>query len=27
MRPGVVQTSNALALMRRLGLLGDGSPA
>jgi hypothetical protein len=26
MRPGVVQTSNALALMRTLGLLGDGPP-
>ena len=27
MRPGVVQTSNALALMRTLGLLRDGTPA
>ncbi|HEX6209798.1 MAG TPA: DNA mismatch repair protein MutS [Methylomirabilota bacterium] len=27
MRPGVVQTSNALALMRTLGLLRDGPPA
>jgi hypothetical protein len=26
MRPGVVQTSNALALMRTLGLLRDGTP-
>ncbi len=26
MRPGVVQTSNALALMRTLGLLRDGAP-
>ncbi len=26
MRPGVVQTSNALALMRTLGLLRDGQP-
>jgi hypothetical protein len=25
MRPGVVQTSNALALMRTLGLLPDAS--
>jgi hypothetical protein len=27
MRPGVVRTSNALALMRELGLLRDGPPA
>jgi hypothetical protein len=26
MRPGVVQTSNALALMRTLGLWHDGEP-
>jgi DNA mismatch repair ATPase MutS len=26
MRPGVVQTSNALALMRTLGLLPDPAP-